>query len=137
MNSCEFDLWFDYSIQTVQAPFWKQIWKMSPNFLSKHHLSLCTCLPYEVQYIWVLSIKDSFKFRLDWSLTYMYVHVDRHISRSESTLYTCWLDKGSYMYRVSQKKGNPVCQRDIFIATQFLIKLQSTLPKSNILGLKK
>ena len=48
IKAYEFDLWFDYRIP---PPFWKQVWKMPANFLSKHHLSLCTCLPYELQYM--------------------------------------------------------------------------------------
>ena len=34
------------------------------------------------------------------------------------------------LYRVSQKKGNPVCQWDIFIATQSLIKLYASLSRA-------
>ena len=35
-----------------------------------------------------------------------------------------------HLYRVSQKKGNPVCQWDIFIATQVLIKLCASLSRA-------
>ena len=36
----------------------------------------------------------------------------------------------SIKYCVSQKKGNPVCQWDIFITTQFLIKLYASLSRA-------
>ena len=36
-------------------------------------------------------------------------------------------------YCVSQKKGNPICQWDIFIATQFLIKLYAFIIKGHFL----